>query len=69
MKLFRDVDINNLKDLIDDFIVKVNPGKLLVNKKKNLGRIKIKKMKKIKNKNEITVNKFYKNNLFYFIII
>ena len=34
MKLFHDIDTNNLKDLLDEFIIKVNPDKLPVNKKK-----------------------------------
>ena len=34
LKLFHDIDTNNLKDLLDEFIIKVNPDKLPVNKKK-----------------------------------
>ena len=40
LKLFRDVDTNNFKDIIDDFIIKVNPEKLPVNKKKKSGQNK-----------------------------
>ena len=40
LKLFRDVDTNNFKDIIDDFIIKVNPEKLPVNKKKKTGQNK-----------------------------
>ena len=34
LKLFHYIDTNNLKDLIEEFIIKVNPDKLPVNKKK-----------------------------------
>ena len=37
LKLFHDVDTNNLKELLDEFIIKVNPDKLPINKKKKPG--------------------------------
>ena len=37
LKLFHDVDTNNLKELLDEFIIKVNPDKLPMNKKKKPG--------------------------------
>ena len=39
-KLFHDIDTNNLKELIDDLIIKVNPDKLPVSKKKKGGQNK-----------------------------
>ena len=40
LKLFHDIDTNDLKDIIDEFIIKVNPDKLPVNKKKKTGQNK-----------------------------
>ena len=40
LKLFHDIDSNDLKDIIDEFIIKVNPDKLPVNKKKKTGQNK-----------------------------
>ena len=40
LKLFHDIDTNNLKDLLEEFIIKVNPDKLPVNKKKKSGQNK-----------------------------
>ena len=40
LKLFHDIDSNDLKDIIDEFIIKVNPEKLPVNKKKKTGQNK-----------------------------
>ena len=44
-KLFPDVDTNNLKELIDELIIKVNPDKLPVNKKKKVTQNKEKEEK------------------------
>jgi hypothetical protein len=40
LKLFHDIDTNDLKDIIDEFIIKVNQDKLPVNKKKKTGQNK-----------------------------
>lgn len=61
MKLFHDIDTNDLKDIIDEFIIKVNPDKLPVNKKKKLDKIKVKIKKKIK--------KMKKNNKYIFYLM
>ena len=53
-KLFPDIDTNNLKELIDGFIIKVNPNKLPVNKKKkgNQNKVKDKEEKKENEENK-----------------
>ena len=44
-KLFPDVDTNNLKELLDELIIKVNPDKVPVNKKKKVTQNKEKEGK------------------------
>ena len=52
LKLFHDIDTNDLKDIIDEFIIKVNPDKLPVNKKKKTGQNKDKEKEENKENEE-----------------
>ena len=63
-KLFPDVDTNSLKELIDELIIRLNPDKLPVNKKKktNQNKEKEEKDQKSKKSNKDVNNSTNNNN-------